>query len=68
MAFGDFTYPEVFVQLGLTFENSPNLFAGVEAIPGSVALWQQLAISVPLATTLNTEKARSEFMDPILCN
>ena len=69
MAFSDFTYPEVFAQLGLTFENSPDLFAGVSASPGSVALRQQLAISTPLAMTLNTEKARSEWMiAPILAD
>jgi hypothetical protein len=69
MAFGDFTYPEVFARLGLTFDNVENMFAGVPPVAASAALVQQLAISTPLATTLNTEKARSEWMiAPILAD
>ena len=38
MAFGDFTYPEVFGQLGLTFDNADDLFAGVAPVPPTMAL------------------------------
>lgn len=62
MAFGDFKYPDVMDRFGLTFDNADDLFAGVAPVPANALLRQWLPITVPLATTLNTEKARSEWM------
>jgi len=69
MAFGDFTYPDVLQQLGLTFDNADDLFAGVELVPASWAVQQTLPMTVSLASTLSTEKARSEWMvAPVLAD
>ena len=69
MAFADFTYPEVFAQLGLTFDNAADLFPGVPPVPASPVLREWLPITVPLASTLSTEKARSEWMvAPVLAD
>ena len=69
MAFGDFKYPEVLQQLGLTFDNSDSLFANVVPTPPSPLLEQQLRITSQLASTINTEKARSEWMvAPVLAD
>ncbi|MFO0823743.1 MAG: hypothetical protein U0792_11600 [Gemmataceae bacterium] len=69
MAFGNFTYPEVFAQLNLTFDNTEDLFPGVPAVPANAMLCQWLPITTSLATTLNTEKARSEWMvAPVLAD
>lgn len=69
MAFTDFKYPDVLSQFGLTFDNADDLFAGVPPVPANTPLRQWLPITVPLATTLNTEKARSEWMvAPVLAD
>lgn len=69
MAFTDFAYPDVLGQFGLTFDNADDLFAGVPPVPPSSPLRLWLPISVPLGTTLNTEKARSEWMvAPVLAD
>jgi hypothetical protein len=69
MAFGDFTYPEVFAQLGLTSDNAADLFPGVAPVPPDPPLRQWLPVSVPLGTTLSTEKARSGWMvAPVLAD
>lgn len=69
MAFGDFRYPEVLQQLGLTFDNTDDLFAGVAPVPAEPLLRRWLPVTVGLATTLNTEKARSEWMvAPVLAD
>lgn len=62
MAFSDFKYPNVLQQLGLTWRTEPNLFAAVAPIPPGHAFRDTLEIMTPLATTVNTEKARSEWM------
>ncbi|HEY3788116.1 MAG TPA: hypothetical protein VGL71_04635 [Urbifossiella sp.] len=69
MAFGDFKYPDVLQQFGLTFQNADDLFAGVPPVPINPALGQWLPITLPLASTLSTEKARSEWMvAPVLAD
>ncbi len=69
MAFGDFKYPDVFQQLGLTFDNADNLFTTVAPMAASTLLRQQLRITAPLASTINTEKARSEWLvAPVLAD
>src|SRR5438105_3134753 len=67
MAFSDFVYPEVFNALGLKEDSVLNMFAGVPALPSSTMLREYLALSVPQATTINTEAARASLMvSPIL--
>ena len=66
MAFGDFTFPRVNQDLGLTVEEA-DLSSGV---PG-VALREEFAATIAegaiIALAINTEKARSEFIiAPIL--
>jgi hypothetical protein len=69
MAFGDFTYPEVLTQLGLTLDNAEDLFPGAAPVPLGSALQLWLPITVPLASTISTEKARSEWMvAPVLAD
>jgi hypothetical protein len=62
MVFGDFKYPDVLTQFGLKFENADDLFAGVPPVAPSALLQEQLKITAGLASTINTEKARSEWM------
>jgi hypothetical protein len=67
MAFGDFGFPDVLHTLGLTMDNSPNLFAGVADVPASPALRAILEANIPLATTVHTEMARAMWMvGPVL--
>lgn len=69
MAFCDFKYPEVLQQFELTFDNADDLFPGVPPTPASLLLLQQLRLTAGLASTINTEKARSEWMiAPILAD
>src|SRR4051812_35445964 len=69
MAFSDFKYPDVLQQFGLTFGNAEDLFPDVVTVPPSPTLRQWLPITVPLAATLSSEKARSEFMiAPVLAD
>lgn len=69
MAFGDFKYPDVLQQFGLTFDNAEDLFPTVVPVPPNPPLRQWLPITVPLASTLSSEKARSEFMiAPVLAD
>ncbi len=62
MAFSDFTYPEVLRQFGLTWQTTENLFAPIPGIPATPAFRETMNIVSRLATTVNTEKARSEWM------
>ena len=62
MAFADFKYPGVVQEFGLTWHTTLDMFAGVPAAPMSVALRQALEVGLQLAVTVNTEKARSEWM------
>ena len=69
MAFGDFRYPDVLAQFGLTFDNIDDLFSGVGPVPASQPLQQWFPFSAPLAALVSTEKARSEWMvAPILAD
>jgi hypothetical protein len=67
MAFGDFHYPEVVQQFELTWQTTADLFAGVAGAPVPAAFLESLQTGAQLAATVNTEKARSEWMiAPIL--
>ena len=67
MAYSDFTLAKVQQDFDLTLEEGQNLFAAIENIEPSNLLKQILEDYVPLATAINTEKARSEMMiAPIL--
>lgn len=66
MAFIDFHYPDVVTQLNLTWQTSPDLFAGVAPVPPGPAFRDTLAVVTPLAATVNTEKARSEWMTALV--
>ncbi len=69
MVFSDFTYPEVFQELGLTLENIDDLFAGVAKVAPGESLRQFLPQTVQLASVISTEKARSEWMvAPVLAD
>lgn len=62
MAFSDFKYPDVLREFGLTWQTAENLFAGVQAVPPTPSIREVMAATANLATTINTEKARSEWM------
>ncbi len=62
MAFSDFKYPDVIAQLGLTYEPVDDLFAGVPSLPPLDATRQVMATTSRLATMINNEKARSEWI------
>jgi hypothetical protein len=62
MAFGDFKYPELLQQFGLTWQTVPNLFAGVPPVEPAPAFRETMVIVSQLASIVNTEKARSEWM------
>jgi hypothetical protein len=62
MAFGDFKYPDVLRQFGLTWQTADDLFAGVPPADVPAKLADTLAVGNRLAGTINTEKARSEWM------
>ena len=67
MAFGDFQYPAVLQQFGLTWQTAADLFVGIAGVPVLPAFLDALQDGAQLAATLNTEKARSEWMiAPIL--
>lgn len=62
MAYGDFKYPDVLARLGLAIRSNDNLFSNVVPRPISSSVRQVLDHFGPLAVTINTEKARSEWM------
>lgn len=62
MAFTDFKYPNVLTELQLAFDNTDDLFAGVAPVAPSSLFQQQLKTTSRLAVTINTEKARSEWL------
>lgn len=67
MAYSDFTLAKVKEDFGLTLDETHNLFAGVEEVEPTDLLKQTLNEYLPLATAINTEKARSELIiAPIL--
>lgn len=67
MAYSDFTLTDVKEKLGLSLTEKVNLFSQVENIAYSEHLKETLRYQVPLATSINTEKARSELIvTPVL--
>lgn len=67
MAYSDFTLAKVKQSFGLTLEETRALFLEVSAVKPSDFLTQTLAEYTTLATSIGTEKARSEFLiAPIL--
>jgi hypothetical protein len=66
MAFGDFTFPQVQIELGLTFEEV-NLFSNVPAVALREDFASTIGEGATIALAINTEKAKSEFIiAPIL--
>jgi hypothetical protein len=67
MAFSDFTYPDVIRQFGLTERTILSLFADVPPATVPPHLPERLRKSAMLALSINTEKARNEWLiAPIL--
>lgn len=67
MAYSDFSLAKVKNEFGLTLDESRNLFAETKPVLPSEALTNLLIDYIPLATSISTEKARSEFLiAPIL--
>ena len=67
MAYSDFNLAKVKNDFGLTLEESRNLFVDIKPVLPSATLTTLLGDYVPLATSISTEKARSEFLiAPIL--
>ncbi|KAF3885591.1 MULTISPECIES: hypothetical protein [Nostocales] len=67
MAYSDFNLPNVKESFGLTLDETGNLFGNVKPVPPSETLRTILSDYIPLATSIATEKARSEFLiAPIL--
>ncbi|MEC4815492.1 MAG: hypothetical protein SAK29_19765 [Scytonema sp. PMC 1069.18] len=67
MAYSDFTLPKVKESFDLTLDETSNLFADIKPVPPSELLKTLLSDYIPLATSIATEKARSEFLiAPIL--
>jgi hypothetical protein len=69
MAYSDFTLARVKQELGIEVAEGESLFALVEPVKGSDLLRQLLERDGGLATLINTEKARSEFLiAPVLAD
>ncbi len=67
MAYSDFSLAKVKKDFGLTFDETRNLFADIQPVKPSDTLATILKDYIPLATSIATEKARSEFLiAPIL--
>lgn len=67
MSYSDFTLPDIKDKLGLSLVEKQSLFASVEPAVYSEHLKETLRFNLPLATAINTEKARSELIvTPIL--
>jgi len=67
MAYSDFTLIDVKKKLLLSLVEKASLFTEVAGLPSSEHLKETLRYNVPLATAINTEKARSELViAPIL--
>jgi hypothetical protein len=62
MAFSDFQFPGVLQELGLTWQTDPDLFAAVPPVAPTPAFADTLRVGARLAATVNTEKARAEWM------
>ena len=67
MAYSNFTLETVEKEFELELVEHAGIFAEIEAVELSAELTKVLARNVPLATTINTEKARSEMIiSPVL--
>ncbi|MFB2770481.1 hypothetical protein ACE1AT_14505 [Pelatocladus sp. BLCC-F211] len=67
MAYSDFSLAKVKKDFGLTLDETRNLFADIKPVTPSDTLTTILKDYIPLATSIATEKARSEFLiAPIL--
>ncbi|MBP5971260.1 hypothetical protein HW132_00550 [Brasilonema sp. CT11] len=67
MAYSDFNLAKAKNTLGLTLDETRNLFRNVPGVQPSDLLTRLLDENLPLATAINSEKARSEFLiAPIL--
>ncbi|MBD6618616.1 hypothetical protein FNW02_23000 [Komarekiella sp. 'clone 1'] len=67
MAYSDFSLAKVRNAFGLTLEETRNLFVTVAGVQPSELLKRLLDENLTLATAINSEKARSEFLiAPIL--
>jgi hypothetical protein len=67
MAYSDFSLAKVKNNFGLTLDESRNLFSDTKPVLPSATLKTLLSDYIPLATSISTEKARSEFLiAPIL--
>lgn len=63
MSYKDFTLEKVRKQFGLAIESNQDFFTGVsQPLPLSQEFTTYLNYSVPLALSINTEKARSEMV------
>lgn len=62
MTYSNFTLAKVKEEFGLTIDETQNIFADVEGIKPSEILTLNLTEYIPLATAIDTEKARSEFI------
>jgi hypothetical protein len=61
VAFRDFTFPNVLVDLGLTLTEE-DLFGSIEPLSLSAAFLQRMRAGADLGVALHNEKARSEFI------
>ncbi len=61
MAFQDFSFPQVIHDLGLTLANT-DLYSQVPAVSARSEFLAQVIEGANLASAINTEKARSEFV------
>jgi len=67
MSYCDFLLPDIKEKLGLSLVERESLFAEVEPAPYGEHLRETLRFNLPLATAINTEKARSELIvTPVL--
>jgi hypothetical protein len=62
MAFSDFKYPDVLREFGLVWQTAEDLFVGIPAVSPTPAFRDTMSVTARLAATVNTEKARSEWM------
>lgn len=62
MSYSDFTLPRAQADFGLTVKTQPGLFRGVPPATLGDVFRETLLGQMPLATAINTEKARSELL------
>jgi len=62
MSYSDFTLANIQQKFDLNITENQNLFSHIPPAELSCRLLDNLAIKVPLALAINTEKARSEFI------